>query len=454
MKRTREFALEILCDAETAGRFVDELLDLRRGELAPRDRRLLQEIVYGAVRHRNTIDHLLSPYLRLAVGKQRLPVREALRLGAYQLVWLQRVPAHAAVDQTLEALKTRPSITPRDIGFVNAILQRLTADIIGKDSGSPPDPGDLCVLPTRDGYCRFRRPVLPPISEREEHLSLRFSQPRWLVHRWLERFGEEEARQILRESTTIPEVTVRQTRRAPPGDELVESLIGDGFKVEPGPRDDVLVVRGGDLGRARALELGWIQVQDVTAIAIGELLAPPPGSRVLDLCAAPGGKALQLLEQIGASGHLVAADRSDDRLVLVRQTLERFGSNFSTTGLPDDPARLDIGETFGHILVDVPCSNTGVLARRPDARWRLAPDDLKSLGAIQAGLLDAAYRHLRPGGRIVYATCSIEPEENEEQVAAFLERHPDLTEVDVVYFLPHRSPGDGGFASLLLKARA
>src|SRR5690606_27271491 len=133
---------------------------------------------------------------------------------------------------------------------------------------------------------------------------------------------------------------------------------------------------------------------------------------------------------------------------------ERVATNFSTARLPESPEEIDLGETFGHVLVDVPCSNTGVLARRPDARWRLRRRDLESLALIQGKLLEAAWRHLAPGGRLLYSTCSIEPEENEERIAEFIAAHPEATELTVRQFLPHRAAGDGGYASLLLKPRS
>jgi 16S rRNA (cytosine967-C5)-methyltransferase len=177
------------------------------------------------------------------------------------------------------------------------------------------------------------------------------------------------------------------------------------------------------------------------------------GARVLDLCAAPGGKATQLLERVGPEGHVVAADRSDERLTRVRENLSRLGSNFTTITVQENPDEIDLGETFSHILVDAPCSNTGVLARRPEARWRVKKQDLQALATLQSRLLEAALRHLSPGGRLLYATCSIEPEENEAIIADAFTRHPNLIERETQLFLPHRCGADGGFYSLLIKAR-
>jgi 16S rRNA (cytosine967-C5)-methyltransferase len=155
---------------------------------------------------------------------------------------------------------------------------------------------------------------------------------------------------------------------------------------------------------------------------------------------------------VGEAGHVVAADRGEAKLALLRENLERLGANFTLVDLPEDPQRVNVGERFSHVLVDVPCSNTGVLARRPDARWRLRPKDIESLATLQAQLLEAAVRHLAPGGRLVYSTCSLEPEENEERTAALLAAHPDLVELEAKFLLPHRSGADGGYGVLLRRA--
>ncbi|MBI4604301.1 MAG: methyltransferase domain-containing protein [Planctomycetes bacterium] len=452
----RRTALEILTTAPDAGRFVDEALAARLGELEGRDRHLLQEIVYGTVRHRNTLDHVLDFYLRVPMTRQRPAPRWALRLGAYQLIYLDRIPAHAAVNQTLHGLKALPGTTQNEVGFTNAVLHKIAADVRKKARDEPLDRDDPTVVPIRSGFAHFTRPVLPlyrldPVS----HLSVKHSHPRWLVERWLERHGEEEARRLLEAQNRVPQVTARVTRLGPSREAVIEALRSEGLEAAPGSLEDSIVFRqAGGLERSAVLERGWIQVQDETAIEIGRVLAPPEGARVLDLCAAPGGKALQLLESVGPAGHVVAADRSEERLALVRQNLSRAGSNFTALLVPEDAGAVQLGETFTHVLLDAPCSNTGVLARRPEARWRLRPDDLRTLVELQSKLLEAALRHLAPGGRLVYATCSIEPEENEEVVAAAFARHPDLIERETRLFLPHRTPGDGGFYSLLLRSRA
>jgi 16S rRNA (cytosine967-C5)-methyltransferase len=343
---------------------------------------------------------------------------------------------------------------------VNAVLRRLLADIAGKGEEPPADPGDPAAIPVRQGWCRFRRPVMPPYaSGPAAHIALKHSHPAWLVERWLARHGEEEAEALSLAQNRAPLVTARVTARAPSRAAVLESLRGEGIEAEPGRLEDSIVLgRGGGLEGAAALARGWLQVQDETAIRIGAALAPPRGARVLDLCASPGGKAVQLLEAVGEEGLLTAADRSEAKLAPLRENLERAAPGGSDRRwrlllLPEDPAAIALGEEFSHVLVDAPCSNTGVLARRPEARWRLRPEDLPALAELQARLLTAGLRHLAPGGRLLYATCSIEPEENEELVARFAAEHPELTELETRLFLPHRAGADGGYYSLLLRRR-
>ena len=451
----RIHALRVLLEADSGRAFVDEVLTGSIDSVSTKkDRSLLQELTYGCVRHRETLDRLLDRYVKNSVDRQRRELAWALRLGAYQLVYLSRVPSHAAVNQTLEALKAVGGVDSRAIGFANAVLKRLGADIVKKDAAPPEDVDDPSVLPIRQGYCTFRRPVLPPLrSDVATHLAVKHSHPRWLVARWIERFGEEEARELLSANNEIPRLTARVTRAAPSTEALTEALRNEGFEVARGRLDGSLHLSGGNLANATPLASGWMQIQDETSMRIGAVLAPPSGARVLDLCAAPGGKALQLMDCLGNTGHLVALDRSEEKLARLRENLTRAQGAFTVRLAPERPEDLDLGEAFSHVLVDAPCSNTGVLARRPEARLRITGKDLDRLTNLQLRLLDAAYRHVRPGGKLLYATCSIEPEENEGVVARLYSAHPDLTELETHLFLPHRSGAGGGFCSLLLKAK-
>ena len=452
--KARFQALSILTEADELGTFADQLLEQRisSGGVTAEDKFLVQEVVFGAIRHRSTLDQILANYLQFSMKRQHIAVRWALRLATYQLVYLSRVPFHAAIHGTVEALKATRGIETRDAGFANAVLRRIQADIGEKTEEDPSDVNSRLVVPARHGWCSFNRPVLPASSQnRSVFLALKFSHPKWLISRWVSRFGEEEAIQLCGANNRVPLVTSILTDSAPSGEEVIESLESEGVQVEQGVLPQALRLRRtGDIGQLKAFQEAWIRIQDETAHVIGKALEPAPGSRVLDLCAAPGGKASQILERIGPEGHLVACDSDPQKLDRLRQSLERFGANFTIRHVSDQPEELEIDELFPYILVDVPCSNTGVLARRPEARWRVHGEDLSKLAILQARLLDAALRRLAPGGRLVYSTCSIEPEENGQVTSAIRRRHPGLEEEGSRLFLPHRDGADGGYYSILL----
>ena len=249
----RKAALELLCEAESGGRFVDELLSERIGGFERRDRHLLQEISYGALRHQNTLDRLLKLYVKLPMDRQTAAVRWALRLGSYQLVYLNRVPAHAAVNQTLEGMKVREGAGRKNVGFVNAVLHRLIADITRKTTEEPPEADDPNILPSRGGYCHFNRPVLPLVRlDLVDHLSVKYSYPRWLVKTWISRFGAQETRALLVAGNRTPRLCARVTAHAPPDAEILAALGEEGFEVEAGPQERTILFAGGGPGPGRA----------------------------------------------------------------------------------------------------------------------------------------------------------------------------------------------------------
>ncbi|MBN1420371.1 MAG: hypothetical protein JXP34_16455 [Planctomycetes bacterium] len=441
---TRRIAAGILLEVGQGRAFADDLLPGRIEDLDARDRRFVHEIVFGTIRHRNTLDRILRAHV---AGRTDPRVRWLLRSAVYQLVYLSKVPEHAVVDASVSLVK---EVAEGAAGFANAVLRGVARDIAAKVPDASPE--DRNAIPIREGYCRFRKPLLP--SRRHAlptFLSLRHSHPEWLIHRWLPRFDPWGTEALCVANNRTPEIHLRVTIRAPSAGDAARSLEADGFPCER--TDQGIVVAGGDIGGAEAFRRGWVVAQDRNAIRIGALLQPPAGASILDLCAAPGGKALQLAEAAGPSGRVVACDITEAKLERIREGAARTALGWIEARLvPDDPDRIDLGETFEWILVDAPCSNTGVLARRPEARWRLSPGDLPALAGLQRKLIAAAIRHLSPGGTLVYATCSIEPEENQGLLREVLTDERDLRRLEILSFLQHRDPGDGGFAMKLVRA--
>ena len=467
----RDAALEALTGVEEgAGLLRDELHDLfKHFDLHPRDRGLALQLAAGAIRHRRTLRLLIS-HVRGGHGREasiQPPLRRILELGAFQLLFLDRVPAYAVVNEAVGAARRTVGVRSGDktAGFVNGVLRGLSRLIAGRDAEGRPA-RDALPHP-EGGVVRLKEPVLPdPKESRAAYLGAAYSFPDWLVARWLEAFGER-AEDICRASNRRPHVFARvnpmlEGYLAPgeyTGGEKAEGapcaglppVYSPGAKYEPGPRPRSIDVSSMESGRLEGLLTeGVVTVQDPSAMLAVEALAPAPGENVLDLCASPGTKTTQIIEAMGDRGRVVACDRSEDKLTPIRESAAARHLESVTVCLADDVAKAAPAGGFDAALVDAPCSNTGVLARRVEVRWRLRPDDLADLPGIQRELLGRAAGVVRPGGRLVYSTCSLQREENDEVVARFLKESPGWRLVRSDLTLPG-ADHDGAFRALLAR---
>jgi len=356
MKNVRELAARVLLEAESRKKFVDEVLEAHRtAGLSRRDRALLTTLVYGVTRWRRPLDWLID---RCAQRVQP-EIRQHLRLALFQMRYLSRIPRHAAVNEAVELAK---GVSRRAAGFVNAVLRK-AADL-----------------------------------ELPDHAGIRTSHPDWLLDRWRKRFPKGQLDAILEADNAVLPVTARVNR----------------LKVEGSL--DVLEIEGDPAAHPGFAE-GHFTVQDETSMKVAPLLAPQPEERVLDLCAAPGGKTTHLAELMGGQGRVVAVDLPG-RIGIVAESAARLGLT-NVECVAGDGNSIAFRELFDAILLDAPCSNTGVLSRRPDVRWRLREADIAGAVRIQRSLLANAARLLKPGGRLVYSTCSLEPEENRVDLPGF-----------------------------------
>lgn len=422
-------ALEVLRNVRR-GELVDRALARALQRIGPRDRAWTQELVYGTLRLRGRLDDVLDRLVRRGILSLDPDVLDILRLGAYQLLEMGSVPVYAAVSQAVEMAKRVAGKGAS--GLVNGVLQALNR--------------------------RFDELEFPDVDEDPiGHLSTWGSHPRWLVERWVARYGVEGAQTLVDANNTRPELYVRPLRI---GIEAAETrLEAAGIKTERvAVAPDALRI----LPPATALDVLAVipaVVQDPAAGLVTRYADVPKGALVADLCSAPGGKALELAER---ARYVMAADVSFGRMARVRENAERIGG--LPLGLVVADARWPaIGEA-DVVLIDVPCTGTGTLRRHPDGKWRLTPADLPALVELQREILEAAARCVRPGGLLIYSTCSLEPEENEDQVNAFLERHREfepapppagtvaaelLDEVGRLVVLPHATGTDGAFAARL-----
>jgi 16S rRNA (cytosine967-C5)-methyltransferase len=424
---SRVAALEAL-RAVRAGDLADRALDRSARALDPRDRAWTQELVFGTFRTRGRIDYLLDRLVKGGTAALEPDVLDVLRLGAYQLLEMGSVPRYAAVSQSVEL--AREAGVARAAGLVNGVLQSLLRR--GEEIAFPDQATD-------------------PVGD----LVTRGSHPAWLVERWVERFGLDDARALVDANNRRPELYL--TVLDEPVEVAVERLREAGIEAEPvafAP-DSVKLPPGASPREAMGLVRSV--VQDPAASLVVRYASPEPGARVLDLCAAPGGKAIGLAR---SARSVVAVDLSARRLSLLRDSVERLSLDDRVELIAADAREANF-EPAELVLLDVPCTGTGTLRRHPDGRWRIGPGDLADLRVLQAELLEAAARFVESGGLLVYSTCSLEPEENAGRAAEFLRTQPEyrleppagavdpalLTPEGFLHVLPQRQGVDGSFAA-------
>lgn len=424
----RSAALAALSRLRT-GELLDRAMARAAEGLESRDQAWLQELVYGTLRLRGRIDHILAHFVRGGLERLEPVVLDVLRLGAYQLLEMSGVPAYAAVSQSVEL--ARAGGAERAAGLVNGVLQSVRRG--GSEVGFPDFEGDAV-----------------------GHLATRGSHPRWLVERWVGRWGAEEARQLVEADNERPELFLR-----PIGIEIAEALRRleaggiEAGAVEGFP-DSVRIAPG--TGPLAALAAVPAVVQDPAAAMVVRYAAVAGAARVVDLAAAPGGKTVGLA---ASAEYVVAADLSVGRLRRVQANVERTGLSARVARVASDGRRPPFRPVEA-VLLDAPCAGTGTLRRHADGRWRIGEEDLRALTRLQESLLEAAAGIVAPGGLLVYATCSLEPEENEERVSHFLGGHPEfrleapdagiddtMLRDGFLTVLPQRHGVDGAFAARL-----
>ncbi len=418
-EKPREIAVRILRRRSAAGDYVETLLEkeLARHALSTPDRALCQELVYGIVRWQNTLDWLVAR--KTADRAQNASLRALLHLGLYQLFWLERIPDHAAVHETVELAKSLGF--GRRAGFLNAVLR---------------------------GYIRERdKTKLALEALKTTDLAAGFSHPAWLIERWQARWGRGPTEQLLAWNNRPPPTYARFNELRTDAPRLAERWQQEGVEFEErqwdwtGPQLAFELRRHPPLVSLGSFKDGWFYVQDPGTLLAVRQLEPQSGETILDLCAAPGGKTTYIAQRMGNRGRVAARDNQPERLRRLEENCARLGAScveFSEA----------TGE-FDRILIDAPCSNTGVMRRRVDLRWRLHPDEIKRLAKAQAALLAQAAPSLKPGGRLVYSTCSLEPEENEEVVRGFLEGHPAFKLENERQLLPFVEGVDGAYVATL-----
>ena len=385
-----------------------------------RDRALTGEIVTGTLRWQGQLDYLVAHFARRPVARLDPEILDILRLSTYQLLHLNRVPAAATVSDAVELARSTGKGSA--CGLVNAVLRAITSERQRPPLPEPP------VLAT--SAPQGTSPELKRSSTREaalDYLSITLSHPRWLVQRWLDRYGFEIAAAWTRFNNTPAPLTLRVNRLKIGTSDLVDALAA--HEVTVGPTryapDGLSVTRGNPLTTPLA-NRGVFVVQDEASQLVAELARAQPGERILDACAAPGGKTIALAAMMEDQGLLVATDVRGKRLGLLRHTVTTCDATCVRIVQMDLRERLPFRGRFDCVLVDAPCTGLGTIRRDPEIRWRRTEADLHRMARVQVAMLDRAADVVRPGGRLIYATCSSEPEENERLVEQFLSSHREF----------------------------
>lgn len=434
VRKPREIALRCLQRHERSKDYIENLLvaACANARLSPPDRGLIQELVFGCVRWKSTLDWLIR---RKTDGREQKPaLRLLLHLGLYQLFWLDRIPAHAAVHETVE-LARESGFGPQS-GFINALLR---------------------------GYQReldATRALLKDL--RQSDPALAWSHPDWLVRRWTASLGAENTRRLLEWNNTPPPTYARvNSARVSPGELLrvwreEEDVEYDLTSFSWIPENTVFRLKAHpSIESMPSFQKGWFYIQDPSTLLAPSVLDPKPGEVILDLCAAPGGKTTRLAELMRDEGRVIARDATPERLKLIQENCRRLGlkcvSMEAAPGETTSTPSLRPNQRHDRVLLDAPCSNTGVMRRRVDLRWRVSPEEIARLAALQAKLLAAAANEVKPGGTLVYSTCSLEREENQEVVAAFLARHSSFQLEVERQLTPFHDQADGAYTARIIR---
>jgi 16S rRNA (cytosine967-C5)-methyltransferase len=429
----RPVALRILLAVERAGAMTDRGLDraVTQAHLDARERALAVELVHGSLRHRGTLDWRLEKVSDRRIARLPVVVQMILRLGAYQILNLSRIPPSAAVNESVRLVKNYSRQLGRDWGgYVNAVLRSLT------------------------------RNAAPPWPESNHHpaaaLAVRYSCPVWLAERWVDRVGVEQAAAWCRASVELPPLTLRVNTLRASRDRLLDVLTQRDFAVHATDvsQSGVRLEQNQLVQNLPLFHEGGFYVEDEAAQLVSLLLDPQPGERILDACAAPGGKATHMAALMKNEGEIIAMERNPARMKLVTDNCARLGISIVTPLLSDAidvtlsqgddrqpraghaSGRASFHRPFDRILVDAPCSGLGVIRRHPEGKWYKQVVHLKKHQEMQRRLLDTASRLLRAGGLLVYSTCSTEPEENEQVIDHFCRTHQEFQREPVASLLP------------------
>lgn len=438
-KQVRELALELLETVEKNQSYSNLLLNsaIEKNSLSGRDAALLTEITYGTIQRKMTLDYYLAPFLKKKLDSW---VRQLLRLSVYQMVYLDKVPERAVIHEAVEIAKKRghKGIS----GLVNGVLRSIQ----------------------REGLLS-----LDEVKDEAERISIETSHPLWLVKRWISQFGKERTREMCERNLVAPTQTIRINQAKSTRAEVISMLEEEGFEAKASEViPEAVHILKGNIAQSQVFKDGLATIQDESSMIVAHALELEAGQKVLDACAAPGGKTTHIAEKLEGTGTVSALDLHEHKVKLIEQNANRLGLyNIETRAEDSRKANgLFPKESFDRILVDAPCSGLGVLRRKPDIKYAKKEEDLQSLQQVQLSILEAVAPLLKEGGILIYSTCTVDEEENKGTVEQFLHAHPDfepealkklppaiqsLTKQGMLQVFPQDFNGDGFFISKFRK---
>jgi 16S rRNA (cytosine967-C5)-methyltransferase len=448
------------------------------------EKQRVTDLIFGALRNLAAIDMVIAKFTDCPIERIQTNVLNIIRTGAYELIYSPATPDYSIVNEAVKNAKAltrlggagRSRKSDKQVGFVNAALRQIARHITSRQAPLVEAISQRTLPQTPTTGCEFDTDILPDSPKRQrgepdkktspaDYLCAAFSLPKWLVTNWLDEYGTDSARQICFASNRRPSIYIRPNVLKTTTQKLAEKLRQENIDCEILEGTMIKLKSPRDVTELPGFAQGEFSVQDITATQAIKLLKPQPGWRILDLCAAPGTKTTQLAEATGNKAEIIATDIDSERLKMVNENISRLGLNsvkifayeelFHKSEIESRKSKFTI-DPIDCVLLDVPCSNTGVLAKRIEVRYRITPKAIKALAETQAELLKTATSILKPNGKICYSTCSIQKQENQQLVAEFLKKNPDFELESEKLILPSaESPDcDGGYTAIILKKQA
>jgi len=415
----REIVLKALVDIETKGTYTNAALKHALSDsLSASNRALVTELIYGIVLNKTAIDYIISKYSKIKLKKMTPWVLGILRMGVFQIYYMDKIPHSAACN---EAVKLAKKYSHRaGSGFVNGVLRSFAREC------------DEFEFPKDNGCCQY--------------LSTKYSYPLWMVEKLVAEYGEKRCEELFEESRRPHGVFLRVNALKTDSDNVIQRLTNDGVVCEKTDIRNCLRINGRiNVDKLSSYAEGLFSLQNISSQKTVEVLAPQPGETVVDMCAAPGGKSCAIAERMANEGKIFSFDIFEHKVDMIKKSAQRLGINIIEACLQDASVKLEhLVEKADKVLADVPCSGLGVIHKKPDIKWNRTPEDIEELCLIQKKILDVASEYVKHGGILVYSTCTILPEENRLQVADFLKRHKEYKKVSEEQMLT-TTQGESGF---------